>query len=64
MAYNIVTTCMKDDPSVSLDDVKRLKLSLKAALTISNEVADQRGSWYVCSHQGSLSFTSRTVRIY
>lgn len=28
MAYNIVTTCMKDDPNVSPDDVKRLKLSL------------------------------------
>ena len=28
MAYNIVTTCMKDDPSVILDDVKRLKLAL------------------------------------
>ena len=28
MAYNIVTSCMKDDPNVSLDDVRRLKLSL------------------------------------
>lgn len=28
MAFNIVTTCMKDDTSVTPDDVKRLKLSL------------------------------------